>query len=302
MIIGRRTLLALPGALWLSGCAVKPGFDASHLPDDPVFADIEKESGGRLGVTLLGHDRRAIASHRAGERFALCSTFKAPLAVALFEAHDAGKLDRFAPVTMTRDDLVSYAPYSEKLVERGEATTLDMLARKAIEISDNAAANMILRALGGPEAMTAFFRKHGDEITRLDRYETSLNENAVGDPRDTTSPLAMAGLLHGLLVAEGRNTAHADLLREWMEGVQTGKNRILAGIPSDWRTGRKTGTSGPSAPAYNDVGILMPPDRPPYILTVYLDRPKSGAAETEAAIASVARHAAEIILATDKRL
>jgi len=298
----RRTVVTVPLAAWLAGCATGQGFGTSHMPDDPIFAKIEKQTGGRLGATLLDHNGRVVASHRAGERFALCSTFKAPLAIALFEAHEAGKLDRFARVVMTRDDLVPYAPYVEKLVEDREATTLDMLARKAVEVSDNAAANKVLRSLGGPEALTAFFRQHGDEITRLDRYETSLNENALGDARDTTSPLAMAGLLHTLLVAEDRNVTNGNILKEWMVGVQTGKDRILAGLPEDWQLGHKTGTAPSSAPAYNDIGILIPPGRAPYILTVYLDRPQHGSTNADAAIASVARHAAEIILATDPQI
>ncbi len=59
--------------------------------------------------------------------------------------------------------------------------------------SDNAAANLLLRRLGGPEEYTRRVRAWGDAVTRLDRYELGLNENAQGDPRDTTSPAAMAG-------------------------------------------------------------------------------------------------------------
>ena len=60
------------------------------------------------------------------------------------------------------------------------------------------AANLLLPMVGGPEGLTAFMRAHGDSVTRLDRNEPALNENAPDDPRDTTTPAAMAALAYEL--------------------------------------------------------------------------------------------------------
>ncbi len=303
-MLDRRTLIAMPVLLWLSGCVKNAKTASASLADDPVFTQIEWNIGGRIGAALLSHEGRVIASHRTNERFAMCSTFKAPLAAALFAAHDDGSLDRFAELFVSREDLVPYAPYAEKLAASGKATTLDELAYKAVELSDNAAANIVLRALGGPQALTGFFHGHGDDVSRLDRYEPGLNENAIGDPRDTTRPLAMATLLHNLLLSPDRNVAHADMLTGWMQEVKTGMNRIRAGIPDGWKVGDKTGTALASAPAYNDIAVLFSPQRLPAILTVYLDRPRvdSAGADADAAIAAVAWHAAESMMATETRI
>jgi beta-lactamase class A len=40
--------------------------------------------------------------------------------------------------------------------------------------------------------LTAFLRQIGDNVTRLDRWETELNEALPGDARDTTTPASMA--------------------------------------------------------------------------------------------------------------
>jgi len=62
----------------------------------------------------------------------------------------------------------------------------------AIEHSDNTAANLLLRTVGGPAAVTAYLRALGDPVTRLDRNEPALNEAKPGDVRDTTTPSALA--------------------------------------------------------------------------------------------------------------
>lgn len=262
---------------------------------DMVLEQINARSGGRLGVALLDSEGAMITGHRTTERFAMCSTFKAPLAAALLLAHDKGALDQFAPVTVTQDDLVPYAPFTERVIREGGTTNLRELAENTVDNSDNAAANIIMRALGGPPAMTQFFRDHGANTMQLDRWEPDLNTNVAGDLRDTTTPGAMAGLLHNLLIAQSIGARNAATLRQWMVQSATGKARIEAGIPAGWTMGDKTGTAPSSAPAYNDVAIIWPESGKnagkPFILAVYLDRPDGDGDAADAAIADVARHA-----------
>ncbi|WP_458076118.1 serine hydrolase, partial [Pseudomonas aeruginosa] len=54
------------------------------------------------------------------------------------------------------------------------------------------ATNLLLREIGGPAAMTQYFRKIGDSVSRLDRKEPEMGDNTPGDLRDTTTPIAMA--------------------------------------------------------------------------------------------------------------
>jgi beta-lactamase class A len=135
-------------------------------------------------------------------------------------------------------------------------------------MSDNTAGNALLKNIGGPAGLTSFARSLGDTMTRLDRIETELNEATPGDPRDTTTPNAMAAnfrrlLLGDVLVPEGR-----DQLGKWLIANKTGDTRLRAGLPQGWRVGDKTG-SGEHGTA-NDVAIVWPPERSPLIIAVYL--------------------------------
>lgn len=249
------------------------------------LAAIERASGGRLGVALIDAGGRTLFAHRADERFAMCSTFKLPLAAMFADGSDR------TPLRITRADMMGNSPYSEQRVAAGEIS-IEGAAEHAVTQSDNASANLLLRRLGGPEEYTRRLRAWGDPVTRLDRYELGLNENAQGDPRDTTSPAAMAGTTHRLVMGNLLATPARARLRTWMLATRTGLARLRAGLPAGWAMGHKTGTCGT---AYNDVAFFRTARGNEYVLAVYLDRPTVHDERAEAAIADVARLAAGLV-------
>jgi beta-lactamase class A len=156
-----------------------------------------------------------------------------------------------------------------------------------VEVSDNGAANLLLRRVGGPQALTGFFRANGDAVTRLDRYELELNENRPGDPRDTTTPAAMAGLVLNLLAGDRLPAAGRAMLFGWMRSASTGLDRLRAGFPAGWAAGDKTGTGNG---ANHDVAVAYPPGRAPLVVASYIDargleNPRKNA--THAAVARI---------------
>ncbi len=297
----------LSSGLLVSGCMVSPNSNGetrskSAMVDPPQLAAIEQRIGGRLGVALMDGNGSLIMMHRGSERFAMCSTFKAPLASVLFAAHEAGTVDMFEEFNLKPSDGVPYMPFVEKKLSEKVPVSLHELAGAAVMTSDNAAANLILKATGGPEAFTKFVRANGDKITRLDRIEPELNENAPGDPRDTTSPEAMAGLMQKLLIEGAPLDIDKLTLQKWMKESKTGASRIRAGLPKGWPVGNKTGTA-PGGIASNDMAIIWPSTAEyatkPVILTVYTDRPTASAQAVEAAMADVARVVIRLIALPD---
>ncbi|WP_205690492.1 serine hydrolase, partial [Poseidonibacter lekithochrous] len=86
---------------------------------------------------------------------------------------------------------VTYSPVTEKWI--GKRFTPKQACDATMTFSDNTAANIVLHAVGGPEQLTEFLRRRvGDSTTRLDRTEPTLNEAKLNDPRDTTTPIAIA--------------------------------------------------------------------------------------------------------------
>jgi beta-lactamase class A len=255
------TLAAMAFLMMASGNAEQPRPQPASSPAaSPArrLAAIERASGGRLGVILTDARGRTLFANRANERFAMCSTFKLALAAMYADGRDR------APLRIARADLMGNSPYSEQMVAAGEMS-VEGAAEHIVTDSDNAAANLLLRRLGGPAVLTQRLRAWGDPVTRLDRYELGLNENARNDPRDTTSPAAMAGTMRRLVMGTLLDAPARERFRGWLMGTRTGPGRIRAGIPADWTLGHKTGTCGT---AYNDVAFFRTAAGNEYVLAV----------------------------------
>jgi beta-lactamase class A len=231
------------------------------------LAAIRKRIGGRLGVHALdtGSGRRIAFDDES--RYAMASTFKVLLAAAVLEQIDRGTVDPEHAVAFGQADMLPHAPVTSQHLARGWMSVRELCAA-AVETSDNPAANLLLRLIEGPAGFTRFVRRLGDRHTRLDRLELALNSNLPGDPRDTTTPRAMADSLERVLVGSTLTDASRAQLIRWLRSATTGLDRLRAGLPAAWQAGDKTGTGGNGA--VNDVAIAWPPQRPPILITAYL--------------------------------
>jgi beta-lactamase class A len=146
--------------------------------------------------------------------------------------------------------------------------TIADLCHAVLTQSDNTAANLLLSTIGGPPGITKFARSIGDEVTRLDRTELTLNEALAGDPRDTTSPVAMAADLRTVLLGTVLAAASREQLTAWMAANETGLDRLRAKLPTGWRAADRTGNNG--SHTSNDIAVFWPPDRAPLIVTAYI--------------------------------
>jgi beta-lactamase class A len=259
------------------------GFSDSLATD---LVKIEPESGGRLGVAVLDTLTGGRSTHRADERFPMCSTFKLLAAGAVLARVDAGKESLDRRIRFQAHDLLAYSPITKDRTG-GEGMTLADLCEAALTMSDNTAANLLLAALDGPAGLTAYARSLGDSVTRLDRIEPDLNEAVPGDPRDTSSPSAMASNLHSLVLGNALSAMSKDQLGRWLIANKTDDARLRAGLPSGWRVGDKTGSGDHGST--NDIGILWPPQRAPIVIAVYLTETSRPDEQRNATIASVAR-------------
>ena len=224
-------------------------------------------------------------SYRADERFPVCSTFKLFAASAILKKSERNAELLQQVIRYGQNNLVANSPITEKHI--GAGMTVAELCAAALRYSDNTAGNLLMRNMGGPQAITAYAHSIGNAQFHLDRWETALNTAIPNDARDTSTPRAMGESLQRIAVGDALKPDGRAQLREWMLGNTTGAARIKAGIPASWKIGDKTG-SGDYGTA-NDIAVLWPPNRKPIILAIYSTRNKKGAATRNDVIASVAR-------------
>jgi beta-lactamase class A len=273
---------------WLLASAAAAFAAAAQAAEraDKAFKRIHKRIGGRLGVHVLDSQSGRRLAYDDDSRYAMASTFKLPLAAALLWQVDrkAFPLEREMPIV--KADLVAHSPAVEAKIAAGAGfMTIRELCTAVVTVSDNAAANILLKGIGGPPALTAFFRTLGDEVTRLDRFEPGLNSNLPGDPRDTTTPRAMVDSMLKMFTLDVLSLPSRALLIDWMAASSTGRERIRAGVPTSWNPGDKTG-SGENG-AINDIAIVYPPGRRPIFIAVYMSESKLTTAQLNAAHAEI---------------
>src|SRR5665213_1642154 len=236
---------------------------------DADLAAIEHRIRARLGVSAIDTGSGRSVTYRADERFAMCSTFKL--------------------LAFAAKDLLDYAPVTRSHINQG-AMELSALCSAAIEYSDNTAANLLLESLNGPAGVTRFARSIGDNVTRLDRNEPTLNTAIQGDERDTTTPAAMLADMRTILLGDVLSAASRQLLASWLIANTTGGERLRASVPATWRIGDKTGTGLNGATG--DIAIMWPPNRKPIIVTTYIVESSASLSDRNAAI----RDAGSVVL------
>jgi beta-lactamase class A len=268
MMIDRRFFLDGALALGTSACIPPDQSPIGRLAAELRL--IEAVAGGTLGVTLYNTATDAAVGINQDQRFGMASTFKLSLAAMLLQRHAAGTVDADRRVTWSEAEMVPYAPFTRERI--GTGATLRELARAAQVTSDNPAANILLRELGGPAALTAFWRSIGDEVSRLDRIEPELNLVPPSEFRDTTTPAAMARSVATIVYGDVLPEAERAELKGWMIATETGLRRVRAGLPEDWVAGDKTGNSGlvGTEGNYNDIGFAEgPKGEPPITFACY---------------------------------
>ena len=248
---------------------------------DRALASVAADSDGVLGVAVVHLATRRRASHNGSRRFAMASVYKLPIAMALLDQQDRGRIKR------------------DEELDRW----LDVMMRR----SDNPATDLILDKLGGPPAVMAYLRARRLDGIRVDRPTRELRTTPVppgapppdGDLRDTCTPLGMAALLTA--VAEGRvltADTRARLLQSMSgEGV-VGAKRLPGLLPPGTHVAHKTGTNPQRAT--NDVGLVrLPGAGGELVVAVFLADSRRTDAEKEQLIARVGRVAYDEALRAD---
>jgi beta-lactamase class A len=278
LVIGRRTVLAAIPAL-VAGTARAEDYQAA-------FEEHERTIGGHIGLFAQNVVSGATVAWRADERFAMCSTFKASLAACVLARVDRGEdaLDRI--VSYGAADIVDYAPAAKANLAKGQLTVAEA-CRAAVELSDNTCTNLLLARIGGPPAMTAFWRANGDDVTRLDHKEPEMSRARPPNPEDMTTPAAMAGSLRRFVLGDVLSPASRGQLIGWMRDCKTGLDMLRAGLPGGWTIGDKTGNNGKDA--LGDIAVAWPQPARPIVICAYTQGGSAEATQLRGLFADIGR-------------
>lgn len=287
----RRVALAGGAALALGAVT-----GTAHAEAGPL-AKIEAAYDRRIGLYATNLSTGRQVTHRAAERFVMCSTFKTLAVAAVLRGDlitpDRKVLDRRAHYPPS---LVAGAGYAARLQEwqdQGYVPTNAEICEVTLRDSDNAGANWLLQLIGGPTAITRLARDLGDEETGLTRWEPQLNAWQPGQLIDTTTPRSIGRTYAELLVGNGLPAPGRRRLVDWMLGNRTGNNTLRKGLPPGWRIADKTGTG--EYGTRNDVGVAWTLSGDPVLISCLTSAATPHADPLDAPLAEVADHCARVL-------
>jgi beta-lactamase class A len=204
------------------------------------------------------------------------------LAAQVLARVDSGQEQPTRLVPYSEKNLIFSSPVTKANVGRG-ALSVEILCKAMVELSDNAAAILLMRSAGGPEGLTRFVRSLGDSVTRSDRYEPASNH--ADGLLDTTSPRAIVGCAQKILLGSLLSERSRHLLEGWMISATPGLKRLRASFPANWIGADRPGTSVESET--NDYALARPPERAPLLVAAYYDAPKLDMQHREAVLREV---------------
>lgn len=238
------------------------------------IAALASSETGRLGIAAQDLQTGQVISFAGSDAFPMASTVKIAVAAAYLDGVDKGRF--------SLDQMYRYG--------RGAVPASRLMEMMLIN-SNNAATDVLLRALGGPSSVDQWLQQAGIRGQRMDRTIARLVlddrppvravkqryrdkrkrwhtrtvwvranpqiKPPANDARDTSTPSAMVALLaklrQGALLGE-RSTGY---LFDVMARCITGRSRIKGMLPAGTPVAHKTGTL---AGVTNDVGIVTLPN------------------------------------------
>lgn len=266
-----------------------------------AFAEIAKDSQGRVGVYARVIETGESAELNADERFAMQSVVKVPISMAVMQKVAAGELERNAKIKVGKDELVPsrmHSPFRDKNPNGGEAT-VEELIELAVSVSDGTAADVLQqRVAGGAEGVQSYIDSLGIEAMKVRYTHKEFSNNNERQYENWATPKAVVQLLDSLwkqkAVAEPGADAKELLLLRFMYDTPTGPNRLKGKLPNGTPVAHKTGTSGTVdgiTAATNDIGIITMPSGRHILIAVLVGDSRADENARDAVIARIAKAA-----------
>lgn len=181
---------------------------------------------------------------------------------------------------------MSYAPVTKRYLQLG-GMSLGGICAAALRQSDNTAANLILRELGGVQGWLRFARRIGDSISRLDRYEPALNSAEIGDVRDTTTPEAIRRDVEAILASDLLTLRSRQRPIRWMHNSPLTAPLIQSGLEHPFDIYDKSGAGAHGS--RGDIGLIRFPTGAEIAIAIYLTETTLTRVAQNSLIAEIAR-------------
>jgi beta-lactamase class A len=266
------------------------------VPVRAQLAEIAGSSQGRIGASaVILEDSSSVVFFHDAERFPMQSVYKLPIGMTILRDVDRGKLRLDAEVHVDKSEYLRFghSPLRDAHPE-GATVSLRELLRLAVSESDGSASDVLLRLVGGAQAVMSYLRDAGVNEVEVRDTERRISEDYAIQFKNWATPNGAIKVLRALHESRGLSPSSRALLLQFMTVTTTFPTRIKGLLPATALVVHKTGTSGTRnglTAATNDIGIVMLPDGRHLAIAVFVSDSKADDATRDAVIARIAKAA-----------
>jgi beta-lactamase class A len=298
-------LFHLTNLLFSLLCAQTPAQTAGSLRQK--IQQIVSAKKAIVGVSIVGDDGHDTLSLNGDRHFPLQSVFKFHIALAVLSQVDKGKFSLDQKIEIQQKDLLPglYSPIRDKYPD-GVTLTLEEILEYTVSQSDNIGCDLLLRLIGGPQAVEDYFVKNNFKNVSIKINEEVQQANWDLQFQNWTTPKAANEILSAFWVNRKKLLSQKsyDFIWKTMKGTQTGQNRLKGQLPKNTIVAHKTGTSGTNkeglTAAVNDIGIVFLPNGHYFLISVFVTNSTESADTNEKIVADISKAAWDYFAAGTK--
>jgi beta-lactamase class A len=260
--------------------------------------EIIKTNSATVGVSIMGDDGKDTISINGNSHFPLQSVFKFHIALAMLYQIDKGKFSLEQKIVIQKKDLLPnlYSPIRDDF-PNGVSLSIAQILEYTVSQSDNVGCDILLKLIGGPSVVEAYFVKKKFKDISIKINEEVQQGNWDFQFQNWTTPKAANDVLKSFYSNKKKllSKKSYDFIWKIMKGTSTGKNRLKGQLPNGVIVAHKTGSSGANkeglTAAVNDIGIVFLPNGKHFFISIFVTNSKEDADANEKIIADISKAA-----------
>jgi beta-lactamase class A len=246
----------------------------------------------KVGIAVMSLEDGDTLTINNNHHYPMQSTYKFPLAMAVLQQVDKGKLTLDQKIHINKTDIrKTWSPLSEKYPDGNVDITIGELLKYSVSLSDNIACDMLFRALKGTAIADQYVKQLDVKGMTIKATEKEMAASWNVQYTNYSSPYAMVQLLDIFYSGKKLSAASTAFLMDLMVQSSNSAKRIKGALPPEATVAHKTGTSNTNkdglTAACNDIGIVTLPDGKHFAIAVFVSDSKEPMENNEKIIALI---------------
>jgi beta-lactamase class A len=277
-------------------CSLKLFAQKKHEIFRQEIEKIIPQAKGQVGIAMMGLEDRETFLFNEGLKYPMQSVYKFPLAMAVLDQVDKGKLSLSQKIHITQKDLLpdTWSPIREKYPKGNIDLKLSEILSYTVSQSDNNGCDILFRLVGGTNKVNAYVQSLGIKSIAIAATEEEMHKDWKVQFTNWCKPRAMLRLLDIFYQGKALSKTSNKFLWKIMTETTSGPNKIKGLLPKNASVAHKTGLSDSKdgiLAATNDAGIMTLPNGKHVAIVVFVAKTPVDEKTRDGVIAQVSKAA-----------